>query len=145
MSTTGVDLISGLQRFTMAATSLIEGVGLVPIGMGLFGISEVILNLRYFFLLDILLPFLYIQHIPKRVLIIFLCQKQNEEKSNARELSRELFHTFSRRSTSLKHLSMRFVVPLFSHRLGGWFIYAKLQAATYLAMGRPISTLSDFS
>ena len=46
LSTIGVDLISGLPRFTMGVTSLIDGVGLVPIAMGLFGISEVILNLE---------------------------------------------------------------------------------------------------
>ena len=40
-----MDTISGQYRFTFNISSLLEGVGIVPVAMGLFGISEVLLNL----------------------------------------------------------------------------------------------------
>jgi putative tricarboxylic transport membrane protein len=46
LSFIGIDIISGLPRFTMNSMSLIDGVGLVPIAMGVFGISEVLINLE---------------------------------------------------------------------------------------------------
>jgi putative tricarboxylic transport membrane protein len=46
LSTIGIDITSGLPRFTMDLAPLMDGVGLVPIAMGVFGISEVILNLE---------------------------------------------------------------------------------------------------
>ncbi|MCE5282130.1 MAG: tripartite tricarboxylate transporter permease [Deltaproteobacteria bacterium] len=42
----GLDAISGLARFTFDRPELLDGVGLVPIVMGLFGISEVLLNIE---------------------------------------------------------------------------------------------------
>jgi putative tricarboxylic transport membrane protein len=42
----GMDVISGKYRFTYGLQVLADGVGLVPIVMGLFGISEVLLNLE---------------------------------------------------------------------------------------------------
>jgi putative tricarboxylic transport membrane protein len=42
----GSDLISGTIRFSMGFTDLTDGVGLVPVVMGLFGISEVMLNIE---------------------------------------------------------------------------------------------------
>jgi putative tricarboxylic transport membrane protein len=45
-SSIGIDFISGLPRFTMDITGLLDGIGLVPVAMGVFGISEVILNLE---------------------------------------------------------------------------------------------------
>ena len=42
----GMDAISGKYRFTYGAQVLADGVGLVPAVMGLFGISEVLLNLE---------------------------------------------------------------------------------------------------
>jgi len=43
----GVDSISGRYRFTFGIQTLMDGVGLVPVIMGLFGISEVLLNLEH--------------------------------------------------------------------------------------------------
>ena len=42
----GTDSISGSTRFTFGLTELMDGVGLVPVVMGLFGISEILLNLE---------------------------------------------------------------------------------------------------
>ena len=42
----GVDSISGRYRFTLGIPALLDGLGLVPVIMGLFGISEVLLNLE---------------------------------------------------------------------------------------------------
>jgi putative tricarboxylic transport membrane protein len=46
LSTVGLDAISGTARFTMKMSELMDGVGLVPVIMGLFGITEVLLNLE---------------------------------------------------------------------------------------------------
>jgi len=46
LSGVGMDTISGQYRFTFNIQSLLEGVGIVPVAMGLFGISEVLLNLE---------------------------------------------------------------------------------------------------
>jgi putative tricarboxylic transport membrane protein len=40
----GMDPISGVPRFYFGSTSLLDGVGLVPVAMGLFGITEVLTN-----------------------------------------------------------------------------------------------------
>jgi putative tricarboxylic transport membrane protein len=37
---------SGTPRFTMEMAHLMDGVGLVPMAMGLFGISEILLNVE---------------------------------------------------------------------------------------------------
>jgi len=42
----GIDPISGAQRFTFNVLELSDGIGLVPLVMGLFGISEVLLNVE---------------------------------------------------------------------------------------------------
>jgi putative tricarboxylic transport membrane protein len=42
----GQDTISGLTRFTFGKPELLEGMGLVPVVMGLFCISEVLLNIE---------------------------------------------------------------------------------------------------
>jgi putative tricarboxylic transport membrane protein len=42
----GVDIVTGVERFTFGLTVLLDGVGLVPVVMGLFGISEVMLNIE---------------------------------------------------------------------------------------------------
>src|SRR5262249_48163367 len=44
--TVGQDTISGRFRFTFGIRTLEDGLGLVPVIMGLFGISEVLLNLE---------------------------------------------------------------------------------------------------
>jgi putative tricarboxylic transport membrane protein len=42
----GIDPISGIARFTFGTITLNDGLGLVPIIMGLFGVSEVLLNIE---------------------------------------------------------------------------------------------------
>jgi len=46
LSTVGLDEISGLARFTFGISELLDGVNLVPVVMGLFGVSEVLVNLE---------------------------------------------------------------------------------------------------
>jgi putative tricarboxylic transport membrane protein len=46
LGTIGTDLITTVPRFTYGSYTLIDGLGLVPVVMGLFGISEVLLNLE---------------------------------------------------------------------------------------------------
>lgn len=45
-STIGTDLIAGLPRFTMNIFILEDGLGLVPVVMGMFGIGEVLINVE---------------------------------------------------------------------------------------------------
>ncbi len=42
----GMDPVSGSTRLTFGITELMDGVGLVPVVMGLFGISEMLLNIE---------------------------------------------------------------------------------------------------
>jgi putative tricarboxylic transport membrane protein len=46
LATVGLDAVSGVARFSFGRPELMDGIGLVPIVMGLFGISEVLLNLE---------------------------------------------------------------------------------------------------
>lgn len=46
LSTVGMDLVSGKNRFTFGCGTLVDGIGLVPVAMGLFGISEVLVNIE---------------------------------------------------------------------------------------------------
>ncbi len=46
LSTIGMDQISGGTRFAYHITSLLDGIGFIPIAMGLFGIAEVLINLE---------------------------------------------------------------------------------------------------
>jgi len=46
VGTIGTDPIHGVERFTFGSYTLMDGVGLVPVLMGLFGISEVLLTLE---------------------------------------------------------------------------------------------------
>jgi putative tricarboxylic transport membrane protein len=46
LSGVGMDTISGKYRFTFGISSLLDGITLVPVAMGMFGISEVLLNLE---------------------------------------------------------------------------------------------------
>jgi len=45
IGTVGQDLITGEYRFTFGSLALADGVGLVPIATGLFGIAEILVNL----------------------------------------------------------------------------------------------------
>jgi len=42
----GLDVVTGQPRFTFGINELTDGVGIVPLMMGLFGISEVLLNIE---------------------------------------------------------------------------------------------------
>jgi putative tricarboxylic transport membrane protein len=46
LSGVGMDTISGQYRFTFDIPSLLDGIGVVPVAMGLFGVSEVLVNLE---------------------------------------------------------------------------------------------------
>ena len=46
VGTIGLDTIYGVQRFTYGSLTLMDGVGLIPVAMGLFGIAEVLTNLE---------------------------------------------------------------------------------------------------
>lgn len=45
LGTVGTDTVSGKLRFTFGSAYLMDGIGIVPACMGLFGISEVLLNI----------------------------------------------------------------------------------------------------
>jgi len=46
LGTIGMDLIMGTPRFTFGVQIVMDGLGIVPVVMGLFGISEVLLNIE---------------------------------------------------------------------------------------------------
>ena len=46
LSMVGMDIITGQVRFTFGSIELSNGIGLVPIAMGLFGLGEIFLNLE---------------------------------------------------------------------------------------------------
>jgi putative tricarboxylic transport membrane protein len=46
LSTIGLDMIEGTPRLTFGSEFLEDGIGLVPLAMGLFGISEILSNLE---------------------------------------------------------------------------------------------------
>ena len=46
VGTIGTDTITGIQRFTFEKPELMEGVGIVQIAMGMFGVSEIFLNIE---------------------------------------------------------------------------------------------------
>jgi putative tricarboxylic transport membrane protein len=46
LSTIGMDNVSGIARLSFNVEELLDGIGLVPVVMGLFGISEVMLNVE---------------------------------------------------------------------------------------------------
>lgn len=46
IGTVGNDPIAGIPRFAFGTAYLLDGIGLVPVAMGLFGISEVLLNIE---------------------------------------------------------------------------------------------------
>jgi TctA family transporter len=45
ISTVGLDIVSGAQRFTYGKNELMDGVQFIPVMIGLFGLSEVLRNL----------------------------------------------------------------------------------------------------
>jgi putative tricarboxylic transport membrane protein len=46
LGTVGMDLISGVERFTFGSYTLMDGLNIVPVVMGLFGVGEILLNLE---------------------------------------------------------------------------------------------------
>lgn len=46
LGTIGTDIISGLERFTYGSYTLMDGIGFIPVIMGLFGIPEVLINIE---------------------------------------------------------------------------------------------------
>lgn len=46
LSTIGQDIISGVPRFYFGLDILVDGLGIVPVAMGLFGIAEILRNLE---------------------------------------------------------------------------------------------------
>ena len=42
LSTVGQDLTTGLERFTFDQSGLLDGIGFLPVGIGLFGLAEII-------------------------------------------------------------------------------------------------------
>jgi putative tricarboxylic transport membrane protein len=46
LGTVGTDPVESVYRFTFGITFLTDGFGLIPVAMGLFGISEILLNLE---------------------------------------------------------------------------------------------------
>jgi putative tricarboxylic transport membrane protein len=45
LGTIGMDPVLGIPRFSFGSATLLDGVGIVPVAMGLFGISEIIMTL----------------------------------------------------------------------------------------------------
>ncbi|MCX5819820.1 MAG: tripartite tricarboxylate transporter permease [Deltaproteobacteria bacterium] len=46
MGTVGLDSMTGTDRFSFGIPELLDGVGIVPMAMGLFGITEILVNLE---------------------------------------------------------------------------------------------------
>ncbi|MBI2358057.1 MAG: tripartite tricarboxylate transporter permease [Deltaproteobacteria bacterium] len=46
LGSVGLDIITGLPRFTFGVNELTDGVGIIPLAVGLFGISEVLINVE---------------------------------------------------------------------------------------------------
>ncbi len=46
LGTMGIDTVSGVQRFTFGINELYEGIGIVPMVMGIFGVGEILINLE---------------------------------------------------------------------------------------------------
>jgi putative tricarboxylic transport membrane protein len=46
LSTVGIDLVSGKPRFSFGSATLLDGIGIIPLAMGLFGIAELLTNIE---------------------------------------------------------------------------------------------------
>ena len=46
LGTQGIDTVSGVQRFTFNMNEFYEGVGILPVIMGIYGIGEILINLE---------------------------------------------------------------------------------------------------
>jgi len=47
LSTVGIDMVSGTPRFTFGRSDLMMGIGFIPVMIGLFGLAEVLRNVRH--------------------------------------------------------------------------------------------------
>jgi putative tricarboxylic transport membrane protein len=56
LGTIGTDPIQGIERFTFGSYTLMDGLGLVPVLMGLYGVSEVLLNIEQGTKVDVFRP-----------------------------------------------------------------------------------------
>jgi putative tricarboxylic transport membrane protein len=54
LGTIGVDIVSGIVRFSFGIRELYDGIGLIPVLMGLFGIGELLINVEQIFKREIL-------------------------------------------------------------------------------------------
>jgi putative tricarboxylic transport membrane protein len=52
ISSIGMDVVTGTQRFTFGSINLAQGFDLVPVLMGMFGVSEILLTMEEVFLRD---------------------------------------------------------------------------------------------
>jgi putative tricarboxylic transport membrane protein len=46
VGTVGIDIVTGAQRFTFQRPELMEGIGLVQVAMGMFGVTEIFSNIE---------------------------------------------------------------------------------------------------
>ena len=46
LGTQGIDTVSGVQRFTFGINEFYEGVGILPVIMGIYGVGEILVNLE---------------------------------------------------------------------------------------------------
>ncbi len=53
IGTVGIDSVSGSMRFTFGIPELYEGIGLVPLVMGIFGVGEILSNIEEVFKRDV--------------------------------------------------------------------------------------------
>jgi putative tricarboxylic transport membrane protein len=63
LGTIGLDSVTGTTRFTFGSLTLMDGVGIIPVIMGLFGIGEVLTNLEGPMSLEILQAKIKIKHL----------------------------------------------------------------------------------
>lgn len=54
LGTIGADTVSGVVRFTLGIPELYDGIGFVPVLMGLFGIGELLINVEQIFKRDVI-------------------------------------------------------------------------------------------
>jgi len=54
LGTIGADIVSGVVRFTFGIPELYDGIGFVPVLMGLFGVAELLVNVEQIFKRDVI-------------------------------------------------------------------------------------------
>jgi len=56
IATIGMDPFTGYMRYTMGYTGFAEGLGFVPMAIGLFGVSEILMNLEHITSVQVIKP-----------------------------------------------------------------------------------------